>query len=94
MNQEMTLDIGYDIPEGEWKAVSHIYSSMDGWLSVDDLPRWYGTEQDSKYILASAELGGIQFVGKMDAVLWTSWLTLLCARLSLSLGREIHDAEM
>jgi hypothetical protein len=33
MNQEITLNIRYDIPEGEWKAVSDIYSSMDGWLA-------------------------------------------------------------
>lgn len=94
LNHEITLNLRYDIPESEWKTVSDIYSSMDGWIGADDLPQWYGSAEDSKYILASVEPGGIQFIGRMDAALWTSWLTVLCARLSLALGREIHDAEM
>lgn len=91
---EITLNIRYDISESEWKIVGDIYRNMDGWLANDDLPRWYGTEDDPKYIYASVEPGGIQFVGKMDPAFWTAWLTVLCARLSIALGREIHDAEM
>lgn len=94
MNQEITLNIRYDVSESEWKTVSDVYRSMDGWLGPDDLPRWYGTEDNSKYILASVEPGGIHFVGQVDSALWASWLTVLCARLSLALGREIHDVEM
>lgn len=93
MNHEITLNVRYDIPEREWQIVSDIYRSMDGWLAAEDLPRWYGTEDDEKYILASVEPGGIQFGGKIEAALWTSWLTVLCARLSVALGREIHDVE-
>lgn len=94
MNHEITLNVRYDIPESERQIVSEIYRSMDGWLGADDLPRWYGTEDDEKYIWASVEPSGIQFCGKMEAALWTSWLTVLCARLSVALGREIYDAEM
>ena len=94
MNQEITLNVRYDIPESEWTIVSEVYRSMNGWLGAGDLPRWYGTEDDEQYIWASLEPSGIQFVGKVDAALWTSWLTVLCARLSVGLGRAIHDAEM
>jgi hypothetical protein len=93
-SHEITLNIRYDIPESEWKIVSDIYRSMDGWLESDDLPRWYGTEKDAKYIWASVEPSGIQFVGQMDAAMWTAWTTVLCARLSVALGREIYDAGM
>ncbi|QBE67352.1 hypothetical protein EWM63_18145 [Pseudoduganella lutea] len=91
---DITLNIRYDIPEREWKLVAEIYSGMDGWLGHDDLPRWYGTEDDERFIYASVEPGGVRFEGKMDPDSWTAWLTVLCARLSIALGREIHDAEM
>lgn len=94
MNQEITLNIRYDISESEWKTVFDVYRNMDGWLESDDLARWYGTEDDAKYIWASVEPGGIQLVGKIDGYLWEAWITVLCARLSVALGREIHDAEM
>jgi len=94
MNHEITLNVRYDIPEREWQIVSEIYRNMDGWLGSEDLPRWYGLEDDEKYIWASVEPGGIQFRGKMEAALWASWLTVLCSRLSIALGREIHDAEI
>jgi hypothetical protein len=94
MNHEITLNVRYDIPEREWQMVSDIYRSMDGWLGAEDLPRWYGTEDDEKFIWASVEPGGIHFVGRIETALWTSWLAILCARLSVALGRAIHDAEM
>lgn len=94
MNQEITLNIRYDIPENEWKLIFNVYRGMDGWLESEDLARWYGTEDDAKYIWASVEPGGIQFAGKIDGDLWTAWIATLCARLSVVLGREIHNAEI
>lgn len=94
MHQEITLNIRHDIPESEWNAVVDIYKGMDGWLGADDLPRWYGNDDDANYIVASVEPGGIHLTANIDSALWTSWLTVLCARLSLALRREIHDAEM
>lgn len=93
-NQEVTLNIRYDIPDYEWKIVSDVYRSMEGWLDADDLPRWFGFEDDPMYIWASVEPGGIQFVAKIDSNLWAAWLADLCFRLSAALGREIHDAEL
>ena len=94
MEHTITLNIRYDIPESEWQKVSEVYKTMDGWLEGQQLPSWYGTEDDPNYICASVEPGGIQFVGKLESALWTGWLTVLCSRLTLALGREIHDAEM
>lgn len=94
MNQSITLNIRYDIPESEWKKIGDVYRCMDGWLEDQQSPYWYGTEADPQYIWASVEPGGIQFVGEIEPSLWTGWLTVLCAKLTLALGREIHDAEM
>jgi hypothetical protein len=94
MIQEITLNIRYDIPECEWKIISDVYSGMDGWLESDDLARWYGTEDDAKYIWASVGAGGVQFAGRIDGHLWAAWISALCAKLSIALGREIKDAEM
>jgi hypothetical protein len=94
MNQSITLNIRYDIPESEWKKIGDVYKTMDGWLEGKELPSWYGTEEDPQHISASVEPGGINFSGKLETDLWTGWLTVLCARLTMALGREVHDAEM
>ena len=91
---QITLNIRYDIPENEWNLIGNVYRSMDGWLDSQDLTHWYWDDKYPMYISASMEPGGIHFVGQVGANLWTSWLTFLCARLSIALGREIHDAEM
>jgi len=73
---------------------SSIYASMDGWLDNEYGPAWFGREGDTRYIWASVEPSGIQFCGEVETPLWIGWLTVLCARMSLALGREVHDAEM
>ncbi len=37
---------------------------------------------------------GLLLCGQVESSLWCSWLTVLCARLSLALGGEVYDAEM
>ncbi|MFV0664013.1 hypothetical protein [Denitromonas sp.] len=94
MNQQITLNIRYDIPDEEWEKIGEVYRSMDGWLDGQEYPYWYGTESDPRYISASVEPGGIQFCGEIEPDIWVGWLTVLCAKLTQALGREIHDAEM
>ena len=94
MQQEITLNIHHDLSEEEWAKIAAVYASMDGWLAGAKSPAWYGQEGDARFIWASVEPGGIQLGGEVDASLWTGWLTVLCARLSLALGRAVHDAEM
>jgi hypothetical protein len=43
-----------------------VYEAMPGWLAVADLPRWYGTEGEAKYVWASVEPGGIVFEAQME----------------------------
>jgi len=94
MRQSITLNIRYDIPEDEWQKIDTVYRSMDGWFDSQDVSRWYGMKDAPRHILASVEPGGILFEGEMESGLWTGWLTVLCARLTMALGREVHDVEM
>ena len=86
MNHRVTLNIRYDQPEEAW--------SMPGWLGAADLPRWYGTENEAKFVWASVEPGGIVFEAHMERELWEAWIEELCTRLSEALGRPVHDAEL
>ncbi|MDA8522943.1 hypothetical protein [Acidovorax sp. NCPPB 4044] len=94
MRHEITLNIPYDLSDEQWAKVMDIYASLDGWLGDRNEPAWYGREGDERCIGASVEPGGIQFFGEVETPLWTGWLTVLCARMSLALGREVHDAEV
>ncbi|SFO91522.1 hypothetical protein [Variovorax sp. PDC80] len=94
MRQDITLNIPYDLSNEEWEKVAAVYASLDGWLDDQDGPAWYGREGDARYIGSSVEPSGIQFFGEVETLLWTGWLTVLCARMSLALGREVHDAEV
>ncbi len=94
MHQSITLNVPHDLTDEEWAKVAAVYASMDGWREGEALPTWYGTEADQAYIIASAEPSGLLLEGLLEPDLWTGWLTVLCARLSLALGREVHDAEM
>lgn len=93
MEQSITLNLPYDLPEADWQRVLVVYAGMDGWLGAEDLPRWFGREGDARYLWASVEPSGLLIEGELEPAVWTGWITVLCARLSLALGREIHDAE-
>lgn len=92
MQQDITLNIPYDLTEQEWSKVMTVYKSMDGWLDDKDGPAWYGRTGEARYIWASVEPSGIQFCGEVETPVWIGWLTVLCARMSLALGREVHDS--
>lgn len=94
MNHRITLNIRYDQPQDEWDAVMKVYESMPGWLGAVDLPRWYGTEDEARYVSASVEPGGVVFEARMEPELWKHWIEELCTRLSAGLGRSVHDAEL
>lgn len=94
MNHRVTLNIRYDQPEDAWKAVMRVYESMPGWLGADDLPRWFGTEDQAEYVWASVEPGGTVFEGYMEPEVWAAWIEDLCMRLSEVLGRPVHNAEL
>lgn len=99
MNAErhsITLNLPYDLSESEWNKVEEVYRSIDGYLAPVDgsCPSWFGEEGSSRFICVSIEPSGLLCEGVIGTPLWCGWVSLLCARLSLALGREIRDAEM
>ena len=66
---------------------------MPGWIESDDLPHWFGSESDDKYVMASVEPSGIVFEGEMEILEWEQWFADLCAQLSTALGCPVRDAE-
>lgn len=94
MHQSITLNVPVDLTDEDWEKVGSVYSTLDGWIAGSSWPCWYGHEGDACYITASAEPSGLLFEGEVEPGLWVGWVTVLCARLSLALGREVHDAEM
>ncbi len=94
MPQSITLNIDPYLSAEDWRKVAEIYRGMDGWIEGAEHPCWYGTENDARRISVSSEPSGLLFVGDVDADVWTGWMTTICARLTMALGRPVHDAEM
>ena len=94
MRQSITLNLGPHLPDEDWRKIADIYRGMDGWIEDAANPCWYGRENDDRWISVSSEPGGLLFEGVIEAGMWTGWMTTICARLTLALGRPVHDAEM
>ena len=92
MEQTITLNLPDDLSDADWKKVYSVFEQMDGWIDGYDDPYWFGTEDDERYIWASEEPSGLLLCGEIEDIIWIGWITVLCAKLTLALGREIHDA--
>jgi hypothetical protein len=93
MRHTITLNVRFDQPQADWDKVLRVYESMPGWRAAADAQSWFGDEGDREWIWASIEPGGILFESKMDQDGWSTWIGELCDRLSIALGRPVHDAE-
>lgn len=90
MRKTIALNLSYDLSDADWRKVVAAYQQMDGWIEYTDTPYWFGTENDERYIASSVTRNGlIAMTGNIDDTVWENWITALCARLSLTLGRKI-----
>lgn len=94
MNQSITLNLPYDLADADWAKVQAVYESMDGWLPGQPLSCWFGPLDSAQFVAASVEPSGLHLAGNVDSLLFRGWITKLCAKLSLALGREVYDAEV
>ncbi len=92
MKQSITLNLPYDLSSSDWSKVLSVYQQMNGWIDNKQFSYWFGTERDAQCITASVEPSGLVVTGNVSEMLWLRWLTVFCARLTLALGKEIHDA--
>jgi len=94
MQQSITLNLPDDLSDSQWSEVMAVYRSMDGWVGEQDLPCWFGPVDGSQFVAASVEPSGLLLEGDLEPLLFRGWVTKLCARLTLALGREVYDAEV
>ncbi|ANM17753.1 hypothetical protein AMK06_CH02868 [Rhizobium sp. N541] len=94
MQQTITLNVGPHLSDDQWKTIGEVYRSMDGWVEGTQMPCWYGEEEYADYITASAEPSGLILEGNVEPGLWTGWISVICARLTMALGFPVHDATM
>ncbi|PCE29996.1 hypothetical protein BZL54_22800 [Burkholderia ubonensis subsp. mesacidophila] len=94
MRQSITLNVSPYLSEEDWQRVAAVYKTLDGWMGDPNDACWYGREGDARCITVSAEPSGLCFSGQVESGLWTGWMTVICARLSLALGCEVRDADM
>lgn len=92
MQHSLTLNVPINLSTQDWEKVASVYRELEGWIESDE-DCWFGHEGDSCFITASAEPSGLVFCGQMESSLWAGWTSVLCAKLSAALGRNIHDAE-
>lgn len=94
MSQSITLNLPYDLGDSDWAKVMTVYESMGDWVPEQAVPCWFGPLGGSQYIAASVEPSGLLLEGNIEPLLFQGWVTKLCAKLTLALGREVYDAEV
>lgn len=94
MIHSITINLPYDLSESEWAKVMAVYESMNDWVPGQAMPCWFGSLDSPRYLAASIEPGGLLLEGNVDPLLFRGWVTKLCAKLTLALNREVHDAEI
>jgi len=94
MNQSSTLNLPYDLADADWAKIQAVYESMDGWLPGQPVACWFGPLDSAQFVAASVEPSGLHLAGNLDSQLFRGWVTKLCAKLSLALGRAVYDAEV
>ncbi len=91
----ITLSLPADLDPHQWSAVAEVFAGIDGWTVDDDGLLWRGESCGAPYrIEGSMEPAGLVLESDLPADVWTGWVSVICARLSLRLGMEVCDAEM
>jgi len=44
MEQSITFNLPYDLPQSDWDKVISVYESMNGWLGNSEEAFWYGID--------------------------------------------------
>lgn len=94
MHQTITLNVDPHLSDEQWEKVDRVYRGLDGWIEGAPMPCWYGNADGMPRITVSAEPSGLVLEGNVEPALWTSWISVICARMTLALGTPVHDAEM
>ena len=100
--QEMTLNIFYNLPTEVWNKIPSIYEDLEGWLGFGEggekgekgIPYCFSYAKNEKYVCASVEAGGLQFSGLMRDGEWTIWVKNIKKLASQTLGFKVGEIEL
>ena len=60
--------------QSELATLQAIFESLPGWVSSDDLSRWFRTDEAvPPYLWASVEPAGLVVGGTLSRELWSAW---------------------
>lgn len=92
-DQEITLNIRYDIHEEDWKDLVGAFELMPGWIGVEKTGAffWLGKETDEVYIKATITFTGLLVEACLPDVVWNKWIDELIKKASEALGLEIKS---
>lgn len=98
---ECNLNIRFDdLPQEIWDRITLVYETMPGWLGFGDgvngeegIPYWFSFDRKDKFVLASVEPGGLQFVANMEVLEWNRWKTELKRVATEILGFKVGEIE-
>ena len=92
-DQEITLNIRYDMHEEDWKDLVGAFELMPGWIGVEKTGAffWLGKETDEVYIKATITFTGLLVEACLPDVVWDKWINELIKKASETLGLEIKS---
>lgn len=92
-DQEITLNIRYDMHEEDWKDLVCAFELMPGWIGVEKTGAffWLGKETDEVYIKATITFTGLLVEACLPDVVWNKWINELIKKASEALGLEIKS---
>jgi hypothetical protein len=91
MDQEITLNIPYNLHEEDWKDLYDVYASMPGWKGFDTKENayWFGNVDDEIHLEACVEPDGLVISGVLPDEQWEKWITEFIEKATFALGYEV-----
>ena len=92
-DQEVTLNIRYDMHEEDWKDLVRAFEVLPGWLGVEKTGvfYWLGKEKDEIHIKATITFTGLLVEASLPDVVWEKWKLEFIKKCSEALGYEIKS---
>lgn len=92
-DQEITLNIRYDMHEEDWKDLVAAFELLPGWIGIEKTGAffWFGKENDEVYIKATVSFTGFLVEACLPDLVWEKWIAEFIKRCSEALGFEIES---
>lgn len=94
-DQEITLNIFYNMHEDDWAELHKVYRSMPGWIGFESegCAYWFGKEEGEKHIHVSIEPSGLVISGFITDDEWEKWVLEFAEKASVALEYEVTNID-